>query len=276
MSKNVAADIAEKLCESVCSTLEGKKAESFSSMNAQFKTALDASLTRLLTPTRPIDILQAVATAREQKRPYSVVFVGVNGVGKSTSLAKVAHFFKNVNKMKVSIVACDTFRSGAVEQLKTHARRLEVPLFERGYNKDATLVAMEGIQTAKKNGDDVVLIDTAGRMQDNDPLMKALAKLIHVNRPDLVLFVGEALVGNDGVDQLVKFNRSLGDLSEDKVPRLIDGIVLTKYDTIDDKVGAAISMTYATGQPIMFVGVGQTYNDLRQMNVKMLIKALLK
>lgn len=191
------------------------------------------------------------------RSPYSVVFVGVNGVGKSTSLSKVAYYFLT-KQFKTSIVACDTFRAGAVEQLKTHARALEVELFDRGYNKDPAIVAQEGIQWAKKQGHDVVLIDTAGRMQDNDPLMKALSKLIHLNKPDLVLFVGEALVGNDGVDQLVKFNRALSDLSEEKQPRLIDGIVLTKFDTIDDKVGAAISMTYSTGQPIMFVGVGQT------------------
>ena len=117
---------------------------------------------------------------------------------------------------------------------------------------------MDAIREASRQGQDVVLIDTAGRMQDNEPLMRALAKLINMNRPDLVLFVGEALVGNDAVDQLSKFNRALIDLSTDEDPRSIDGIVLTKFDTIDDKVGAAISMTYTTGKPIMFVGTGQT------------------
>lgn len=274
MSKNVAADIAEKLVESVGVSLEGKQMESLSTVKSTVKAALEASLTRILTPARPIDVLQGVLAAQEQKRPYSIVFVGVNGVGKSTNLAKTA-FYLLSHQFKVSIVACDTFRSGAVEQLKTHAKALEVPLFDRGYGKDAAGVAQEGIAWARRSGHDVVLIDTAGRMQDNDPLMKALAKLIQINKPDLILFVGEALVGNDGVDQLVKFNRALSDLSEDAQPRLIDGIILTKFDTIDDKVGAAISMTYSTGQPILFVGVGQTYKDLRHMNVKMLIKALL-
>jgi len=177
----------------------------------------------------------------------------------------------------VSIAACDTFRAGAIEQLQTHATKLGVRLYARGYNKDAASVAREAISQATRAGDDVVLIDTAGRMQHNDPLMRALVKLITVNNPDLILFVGEALVGNDAVDQLTQFNRCLQDLSDNpKNPRLIDGIVLTKFDTIDDKVGAAISMTYCTGQPIMFVGIGQTYGDLRRMNVKMLIKALLK
>lgn len=150
-----------------------------------------------------------------------------------------------------------------------------------------------------------MLVDTAGRMQDNAPLMTALAKLITVNTPDLVLFVGEALVGNEAVDQLVrarawfcfqpqlwlvkyslylyhispfqvKFNRALADHSMAQTPRLIDGIVLTKFDTIDDKVGAAISMTYITSKPIVFVGTGQTYCDLRSLNAKAVVAALMK
>ncbi len=125
------------------------------------------------------------------------------------------------------------------------------------------------------------MVDTAGRMQDNEPLMKELAKLININNPDLVLFVGEALVGNEAVDQVKKFNQSLIDhssvkgLNTDQV-RTIDGIVLTKFDTIDDKVGAAISMTYTTGQPIVFVGTGQTYSDLKSLNAQSVVQSLLK
>jgi len=175
------------------------------------------------------------------------------------------------------IAACDTFRAGAVEQLRVHADRLQVKLFEKGYSKDAASVASDAIKFAKDNKYDVVLVDTAGRMQDNEPLMRALAKLVNQNQPDLVLFVGEALVGNDAVDQLTKFNQALMDFSPPNVkPRLIDGIVLTKFDTIDDKVGAAISMSYTTGQPILFTGVGQTYTALRKMNVKAVVRALLK
>ncbi len=135
---------------------------------------------------------------------------------------------------------------------------------------------MEAIRYGKEAQFDVILVDTAGRMQDNEPLMRALAKLIKVNQPDLVLFVGEALVGNEAVDQLVKFNQALADYSSDSNPHIIDGIVLTKFDTIDDKVGAAISMTYITGQPIVFVGTGQTYTDLKALNVKAVVHALMK
>lgn len=276
MSKNVAEPIAEKLIQSVSTSLEGRKLATFTSVRSQVKQSMDEALTRLLTPKKSVDVLQGIMLARSQKRPYKIVFCGVNGVGKSTSLSKIAAYFISKD-LKVSMAACDTFRSGAIEQLRTHATALGVSLYSKGYNKDAASVAMDAVNQATRNGDDVCLIDTAGRMQDNDPLMRALAKLITVNEPDLVLFVGEALVGNDAVDQLTKFNRCLHDLSDNPTnPRLIDGIVLTKFDTIDDKVGAAISMTYVTGQPIMFVGVGQTYKDLRRMNPKLLIKALLK
>lgn len=110
--------------------------------------------------------------------------------------------------------------------------------------------------------------------QDNEPLMRALAKLVHVNEPDLVLFVGEALVGNDAIDQVSGFNLALADYSVAKQPRLIDGLVLSKFDTIGDKVGAALSLVYTTGKPIVFVGVGQTYSDIRNLNVDHVVKAL--
>lgn len=275
MSKNVAADIAESLCDSVKQSLKGKKIGTFSSVKSIVKDNIEQALTRILTPKRSVDVLQGIMAAKEQKRPYTITFVGVNGVGKSTSLSKVCAYILSKG-FTVSIAACDTFRAGAVEQLRTHANALGVNVYEKGYNKDAAAVAFDATREAKKNGTDVVLIDTAGRMQNDEPLMRALSKLINLNKPDLVLFVGEALVGNDAVDQLSKFNRCLEDLSTDEEPRLIDGIILSKFDTVDDKVGSAISMTYTTGQPIMFVGTGQDYGDLKKMNPKILIKALLK
>jgi signal recognition particle receptor subunit alpha len=144
--------------------------------------------------------------AKAQGRPYVIVFVGVNGVGKSTSLAKVCYYLKSQG-CKMLIAACDTFRSGAVEQLRTHCDCLGVDLFERGYAKDPAQVAGAGVKHAQDNGYDCLLIDTAGRMQNNEPLMRALAKLVSQNPIDLTLFVGEALVGNDGIDQLNLFNK---------------------------------------------------------------------
>ncbi|XP_034556664.1 signal recognition particle receptor subunit alpha [Notolabrus celidotus] len=288
IAKNVAAEIASQLCDSVAKKLEGKVMGTFTTVASTVKQALQESLVQILQPKRRVDILRDVMEAQGQRRPFVITFCGVNGVGKSTNLAKIS-FWLIENGFTVLIAACDTFRAGAVEQLRTHQRRLNslhppekhggrpmVQLYEKGYGKDAAGIAMEAIAYARNQAFDVVLVDTAGRMQDNAPLMTALAKLIAVNMPDLVLFVGEALVGNEAVDQLVKFNQALADHSMSDKPRLIDGIVLTKFDTIDDKVGAAISMTYITGQPIVFVGTGQTYNDLRSLNARAVVSALMK
>ncbi|KAK0411025.1 hypothetical protein QR680_005438 [Steinernema hermaphroditum] len=282
ISKNVAAEPAERLCESVGKQLSGKVVGTFDHIASIVKEAIRDALVQLLTPKRRIDILRDVLEAKHEKRPYVIAFCGVNGVGKSTNLAKIT-FWLTENGHRVLIAAGDTFRAGAVEQLRTHTRNINalhpnsVQLYEQGYGKDPSSLAASAIAIAAEREIDVVLVDTAGRMQDNEPLMRALSKLIIVNKPDLVLFVGEALVGNEAVDQLVKFNQALADHSEPGVtPRLIDGIVLTKFDTIDDKVGAAISMTYITGQPIVFVGTGQTYSDLRNLNVDAVVNSLIK
>eukprot|EP01120_Amphizonella_sp_Union-15-10_P008628 TRINITY_DN3135_c0_g3_i4.p1 TRINITY_DN3135_c0_g3~~TRINITY_DN3135_c0_g3_i4.p1 ORF type:complete len:596 (-),score=108.46 TRINITY_DN3135_c0_g3_i4:44-1831(-) len=275
VTKNVALDIADQLCQSVKTNLLGKKLGTFSRVSSAVRESLESALTRILTPKRNIDILREVQLAQQKGRPYSIVFVGVNGVGKSTSLSKVCAWLLQ-NKLKVSIAACDTFRSGAVEQLQTHATNLDVYLFHQGYGKDASFICAQALEKAKSDKVDVVLIDTAGRMQHNEPLMKSLSKLVVDNNPDLVFFVGEALVGNDSVDQLQQFNRSLEEYCPvSKTPHLIDGIVLTKFDTVDDKVGAAISMVYTTGSPIVFVGCGQTYADIKSLNVKHIVSVLL-
>lgn len=277
IAKNVAAEIADRLIESVAASLEGRRMESMTSVTTTVRGALDEALTRILTPRMQTDILADIRSKKGTGKPYVVVYCGVNGVGKSTSLAKTCYYLLN-HGCKVMIAACDTFRAGAVEQLRTHVRCLGegVELFDRGYGKDAASVASDAIRAASSSGYDVVLVDTAGRMQDNEPLMRALAKLVEVNRPDRVLFVGEALVGNDAVDQMTKFNRALKDFQKAANPRTIDGIVLTKFDTVEDKVGAAVSMVYSTGCPIVFVGVGQTYLDLRGCNTRGLVRALLR
>merc|ERR1719148_528296 len=225
---------------------------------------------------KSVDILRGVVDKRERGkgvlglggggRPYVIVMVGINGVGKSTSLAKIAYYLKS-NGCKPLLAACDTFRSGAVEQLGVHARCLDVPIFHQGYAKDSSSVAKLAILQAEKDGNDVVLVDTAGRMQNNVPLMKALAKLVQENKPDLVCFVGEALVGNDGVDQLKMFDRALGKGS-------IDGVILTKFDTVSNKVGAVLTMTRVTGAKVLFLGVGQKYNHLRKLSPRGIINSL--
>ncbi|KIJ60644.1 hypothetical protein HYDPIDRAFT_160601 [Hydnomerulius pinastri MD-312] len=296
MKKNVAKEIADKVCEGVGESLVGKKVGGFQTTSNAVRMALSSSLTRILTPKTSTDLLLSIRTklssplpSSQQRVPYSITFVGVNGVGKSTNLSKVC-FWLIQNGLRVLIAACDTFRSGAVEQLRVHVRNLStlgvngamnskgrVELYEKGYGKDAAGIAKEAIAYAKENDFDVVLIDTAGRMQDNEPLMRALAKLVSVNNPDKIIFVGEALVGNEAVDQLTKFDRALRDFSGASSGRSrgIDGMLVTKWDTVDDKVGAALSMTYVTGQPIIFVGCGQTYTDLRQLRVSNVVQAIL-
>ncbi|KAJ1307980.1 hypothetical protein OPQ81_002055 [Rhizoctonia solani] len=283
MKKNVAKEIADKICESVGEGLVGKRVSGFASIKSETRAALSSAITRILTPKTSTDLLLSIRSQKSTQNtstPYVITFVGVNGVGKSTSLGKVA-FWLLQNNLRVLVAACDTFRSGAVEQLRVHVRNLgmlndggeKIELYEKGYGKDAAGIAKEAIAYAGQKGYDVVLVDTAGRMQDNEPLMKALAKLVAVNQPDKIVFVGEALVGNEAVDQLSKFDRALKDFSNG---RGIDGMLVTKWDTVDDKVGAALSMTYVTGQPIIFVGCGQTYTDLRQLRVQHIVEALLK
>lgn len=271
--KNVAQEIADDICASVSARLEGQAMESFTTIHSVATAALKEAVQRVLTPRTNTDILRQVLDAKAEGRLFSIVFVGINGVGKSTSLAKVGYFLKQ-HGLNVLIAACDTFRSGAVEQLKTHSRCLDAPVFEMGYTKDPSKVATAALNHAKTNGFDVVLIDTAGRMQNNEKLMRALATLIGDNDPNLVLFVGEALVGNDGIDQLTMFDQALVTYSPAGRAHRIDGIILTKFDTIDDKVGAALSMSYKSGQPIMFVGTGQKYTHLKRLNVSTVVKNL--
>jgi len=273
ISKNVAMDIADKLCASVKDSLVGKKISAFTRVKTMVAAALSDALTRVLTPKKSIDIVASALQARQQKRPYTIVFIGINGVGKSTSLSKVCYYLKRKN-LRVMIAACDTYRSAAVEQLQEHGKRLSVPVFNKGYHKDPAEVARHAILHGQREEYDVVLIDTAGRMQNNTRLLKGLAKLVDQNNPDLVLFVGEALVGNDGIDQLEMFNRALEENSAKQTPRGIDGIILTKFDTVDDKVGASLSMVYQTRQPIVFVGTGQKYTNLKLLNPATIIQSL--
>lgn len=277
--KNVASDISREICDSVKGQLVGKRMQSFHRVKTAVRQALEKSITKILEPSngRKVDLLRSVVTKRDgtffrsgQKEPYVIVMVGINGVGKSTSLAKIAYYLKS-NGCSPMLAACDTFRSGAVEQLNVHAKTLEVPLFHKGYAKDPSAVAKEAIAHARAEHHDVVLVDTAGRMQNNVPLMKALSKLVVENKPDLVLFVCEALVGNDGIDQLTMFNRALRSGGHS---RQIDGIILSKFDTVGDKVGAALTMTHVTGAPVVFVGTGQKYNHLKKLSIQDIIASL--
>jgi signal recognition particle receptor subunit alpha len=249
------------------------------------RAAMESSLQKILTPTSSLDLLheiQAVtspATKQQAPRPYVISIVGVNGVGKSTNLSKIC-FFLLQNNYRVLIAACDTFRSGAVEQLRVHARNLrelsarenvgDVELYEKGYGKDAANVARDAVNYAATNKFDVVLIDTAGRRHNDQRLMSSLEKFAKFANPDKIFMVGEALVGTDSVMQARNFNQAFGP------GRNLDGFIISKCDTVGDMVGTLVSMVHATGIPIVFLGVGQHYGDLRGLSVPWAVGLLMK
>ncbi|EFX02004.1 signal sequence receptor alpha [Grosmannia clavigera kw1407] len=286
LRKNVAREAAVRLCESVEADLVGVKTGNFESTNARVKTALEAALTKMLTPTSSLDLLREIdavtappVTSLRKPRPYVISIVGVNGVGKSTNLSKIC-FFLLQNRYRVLIAAGDTFRSGAVEQLAVHVRNLQeltsrdqngsaVELYQRGYGKDAAAVAKDAVAFAAQKGFDVVLIDTAGRRHNDQRLMSSLEKFAKFAHPDKILMVGEALVGTDSVAQARSFNSAFGS------NRSLDGFIISKCDTVGGMVGTLVSLVHATNVPILFVGVGQHYSDLRNFSVKWAVERLL-
>ena len=245
---------------------------------------METSLRKILTPTNSLDLLRSIqavtqpSTISLQKpRPYVISIVGVNGVGKSTNLSKIC-FFLLQNKHKVLIAACDTFRSGAVEQLRVHARNLKelsereggmVELYEKGYGKDAANIARDAVSYAADNGFSVVLIDTAGRRHNDARLMSSLEKFAKLAQPDKILMVGEALVGTDSVEQARNFNAAFGS------GRRLDGFIISKCDTVGDMIGTLVSMVHATGIPVVFLGTGQHYSDLRTLNIGWAVRLLM-
>lgn len=248
---------------------------------------MESSLRKILTPTTSLDILRSITSVTQPSksnplsappRPYVISIVGVNGVGKSTNLSKLA-FFLLQNNFKLLIAACDTFRSGAVEQLRVHARNLKelsqrealgsVELYEKGYGKDAAHIAKDAVAYAAQQGFDVVLIDTAGRRHNDARLMSSLEKFAQLARPDKILMVGEALVGTDSVAQARAFNAAFGG------KRGLDGFIISKCDTVGEMVGTLVSMVHATGIPVVFLGTGQHYGDLRTVNVGWVVGLLM-
>lgn len=285
LKKNVAREAAVRLCEGVKREMIGKKTGNFQSTDAALHVAMESSLRKILTPTSSLDLLREInavvapTTKQQAPRPYVMSIVGVNGVGKSTNLSKICYFLLQ-NKYRVLIAACDTFRSGAVEQLRVHADRLkelsvrenagDVEIYQKGYGKDAANVAKDAVDYAAANKFDVVLIDTAGRRHNDQRLMSSLEKFAKFANPDKIFMVGEALVGTDSVMQARNFNQAFG------TGRSLDGFIISKCDTVGDMVGTLVSMVHATGIPIVFLGVGQHYGDLRGLSVPWAVSLLMK
>jgi fused signal recognition particle receptor len=196
--------------------------------------------------------------------PVSIMIVGVNGTGKTTTTAKIAHRLSNEG-YSVVLAAADTFRAGAIDQLAAHSERLGVRCVRSQRGGDSAAIARDAIESAKAKGDDIVIIDTAGRMQNKTNLMEELRKVHRVSRPHLVLFVADALAGNDAVTQAIVFQKILS----------FDGAVLCKLDT-DAKGGAALSIAHATGRPIVLAGVGQGYEDLLNFDPEWFIDSIIQ
>lgn len=195
-------------------------------------------------------------------KPVKIMFVGVNGSGKTTVIAKIAYMLKEKG-LSCVLAASDTFRAGAIEQISVHAEKLGVKLIKHQSGSDPAAVAYDAVEHAVARKKDVVLIDTAGRMQTNVNLMDEMKKIKRIANPDLVVFVGDALTGNDAVNQASAFNDAVG----------IDAVVLTKVDA-DAKGGAALSVAYTIGKPIMFLGTGQEYKDLIAFNPEWMVNRL--
>lgn len=280
VNKNVAKEVATLVCAEIRKDLVGTTTDSWTSVNATVRKSVARTLQKILTPTTSVDmLLQVKRSKRQGGRPYVISVVGVNGVGKSTNLGKIA-FWLLQNKMKVLVAACDTFRSGAVEQLKVHVDRLrqlterqnagEVELFSQGYGKDAAVIAQKAVEYGQSHGFDVVLIDTAGRRHNDERLMSSLEKFGKLANPDKIIMVGEALVGTDSVAQAKNFDSAFGP------QRHIDFFLISKCDTVGDMLGTLVNMTYTTGIPVLFVGVGQNYTDLRTLSVDWAVNLLLE
>lgn len=256
LENNAAVEVIEKIKQDLKADLVEKPIPR-TKVQETIVGSLRKSITDLF-PVEPPDLLQIV----RQKKPYVICFVGVNGSGKTTSIAKVAHLLKQ-HGLSVVLAAADTFRAAAIDQLQQHADKLGVKLVRHDYGSDPAAVAFDAIKHAQASGKDVVLIDTAGRLHSNTNLMDEMKKIVRVAKPDLKLFVGESITGNDCVEQAKQFDDAVG----------VDGIILAKAD-VDEKGGAAISISYVIKKPIFYLGTGQEYADLQQFDKDKLIASI--
>ncbi len=258
LENNVALEVVDKIREDLWNGLSGERFSRFSP-EKRVQQALQESLQELFL--EPFDMI-ALAKAKPKGEPYVICAVGINGSGKTTTIGKLAQRFKDEGLLPV-MAAGDTFRAAAIQQLEEHAKRVGVPIVKQQYGADAAAVAFDAIAYAKAHGNRVVLIDTAGRLHSNTNLMEELRKVVRVAKPDATIFIGEATTGNDCVEQAVEFQKAVA----------IDGIVLSKVD-VDERGGAALSISYVTRKPILYFGTGQRYEDLEAFEKEKVLKSL--
>jgi len=258
LESDVALPVAEKIVESVKTELVGSRRKIGSDTGKIVEEALKKSILKVIS----VESFDFDEFVKKAIKPVSIVFVGVNGTGKTTTVAKMAERFKSQG-YSVVIAAGDTFRAGAIEQIDRHAEALGIKIIKHQEGADPAAIIYDAIQFAKAKHKDIVLADTAGRMHTNINLMDQLKKVCRVNNPSLIIFVDEAIAGNDAIERAKLFNSAVQ----------FHGSVLTKADA-DSKGGAAISISYTTGKPILFLGVGQTYKDLVKFEPQWLIDRL--
>ncbi len=261
---DVAFPVAERICDEMEKRLDGVQVKRLGDRKKIVEKNLREVLLEIMLADNKIDLPKAVKEKRGKGEPFVIVFVGINGTGKTTTIAKIAYF---LNKKGFSaVLACsDTYRAGSIEQLEEHARRLGMKMITHKYGADPAAVAYDAISHAKAHGIDVVLIDTAGRMQTNRNLMSELEKVKRIVKPDLTILTVDSLTGNDAVMQAEEFHKSVG----------IDATILTKVDA-DVKGGSALSVTYVTKKPILFIGTGQTYDDLEEFDPQRFVQMIMK
>jgi len=255
---DVATDVVDHISGEVRKTLMGVKIRRDLSLEKVIERALKNAVEDVLK-VESFDLDEVV---RNSDKPVVIMFVGINGTGKTTTIAKIAHRLLGQGYSCI-MAACDTFRAGAIEQLEKHANNLNIRLVKQAKNTDPSAIAYDAIEHARAKNKDVVLVDTAGRMHSNVNLMNQMKKIKNVAEPDSIIFVGDALGGNDVIEQALRFNEVVG----------IDATVLAKIDT-DAKGGAALSIAYSAKKPIAFLGVGQEYEDLQKYNHHWMLQRL--
>ncbi len=263
LESDVAVPVVDELIERLKEEFEGEKVGIREDTGERLYEVLEEAIKDILTPEKEVDLIESIEKKGEKGEPEVILFVGVNGCGKTTTIAKLTKFLKEKD-YEVVLAASDTFRAAGIEQLEEHGEDLDAKIIKHQKKADAAAVAYDAVEHATANDIDVVLIDTAGRMQTDVNLMQEMEKIARVADPDLTIFVGDALTGNDAVDQASKFEESIE----------IDGSILTKMDA-DAGGGAALSIVQETGRPILFLGTGQGYDDLVNFDSDTIIKNLL-
>ncbi len=262
LENNVSIEIAEKIKEKLKSDLVGTSIKR-GQIAEIIKDDLKDVIFLILNEPKKTNFLEAISQIKQTGRPAVLLFVGANGHGKTTTIAKITYYLKQ-NNFSCVLSASDTFRAASMEQLEEHAKKLGVRVIKQQYGSDPAAVAFDAIKHAAANKIDCVLIDSAGRQHTNANLMDELKKLKRVAKPDLTIFVGESIAGHDVIDQIRDYNSAVS----------IDGIILTKAD-VDEKGGAVISVIHTTGRPVMFLGVGQEYTDLKEFQPEEFINKII-